>query len=152
MLATITKKQVHEAVSSLIEERIRDQKEVIDNLQEAANSEDKNTAGDKHEVAKAQMQWEVEKANKHMTNLMHMKQLLVKIDPKDAHHVVETGSLVRTDHGFFYISVSVGKVMVNHEPIMCMSGLTPLAQAFMGHKADDVVHFNEIDYLIEAIH
>lgn len=152
MLAIITKKQVHEVVSGMIAERIHDQQQVIDSLQEAANSEDKNTAGDKHEVAKAQMQWEVEKANKHMTNLMHMKQLLVKIDPKDDHTVVETGSLVRTDQGFFYISISVGKVLVNHEHIMCMSGLTPLAQAFMGHKAGEVVRFNDIEYTIEAIH
>ena len=152
MLAEIGKREVYDKVSEALEERILEVRNLIERFQDAANIEEKNTAGDKHEVSKAQMQWEVEKANRQLANLINMKRILLRIDPLEEHNMVSAGSLIKTDRGFFYIAVSLGKIVVEHENVMCMSSITPLAQEILGKKAGDEVAFNEASYKIERIH
>jgi transcription elongation GreA/GreB family factor len=152
MLAPLNKRQVHTIVSEVLEAQILDLKNVISSYQESANDDVKNTAGDKHEVNKAQMQWEVEKSNRQLANLINMKKILIRINPEQEMEQVSTGSLIKTDQGFFFLSIGLGKVQVNHEPVMCISIVSPLAQALLSKKVGDMVDFNDRKYHIEHLY
>lgn len=152
MLAPIDKKAVYNAVNAHLDKQIEEIDDLINRFQEAANGEVKNTAGDKHEVSKAQMQWEVEKASRQKGNMVNMKGILIRIDPSEEHQVIAAGSLVKTDQGFFYIGVSLGKVTVEHEPVMAMSSVTPLAQLLLGKRKGDEIEFNDKKYVIDSVH
>jgi len=152
MLASIEKEEVYKIANEHLDAQIAEVQDLINRFQEAANGEVKNTAGDKHEVSKAQMQWEVEKANKQKANLLNMKRILVRINPKETHNVIATGSLVKTDQGFFYIAASLGKIIVGHEPVMVMSSVSPLAQSLLGKSKGDKLDFNSKVYTIESVH
>ena len=61
------------------------------------------------------------------------------------------GSLVKTDQGVFFISVSLGKVICGAESCYALSPTAPLGNALIGHKKHDKVRFREKTYLIEDI-
>jgi len=152
MLARIEKREIYDAVNAALEVRVSDVKDLINRYQEAANTEEKNTAGDKHEVTKAQMQWEVEKANRQLSNLLEMRHIMLRVDPVGVTETVSTGSVVKTDQGYFFVAIAMGRIMVDHEPVMCISGISPIGKIMFGKKAGDTAEFNDKKYVIEKVY
>ena len=109
------KKQLHGKCSEITQQRVSDLSEIIQEAQDAANNETKSSAGDKHETGRAMAQLETEKLSKQLFEALKLEQVLSQINPNTEHKQVGLGSLVTTNNGIFYISVSLGKLEIDNE-------------------------------------
>lgn len=134
---------LHEKISSLLQ--------VLDDLKQSGANETKSTAGDKHETALAMLQ--IEQANKRiqLEELQSQKAVMNKIDPAVRAVQVVNGSLIKTGKGYFFISVALGKAVIDGINIIALSSQSPLGKNLMGLKKGAIVSFNQTQYLVEEI-
>lgn len=133
-----------------LEEKYQAAKANFDSIRESLTSESKSTAGDKHETGRAMVQMELEQAGKIIRECEEMMHLFQKITPA-AHKTIGPGSLIHTDSGTFFISVPLGKIVLDNNDVFCIGTQAPLYQHFSGKKAGDRVAFGTQNYLIIGV-
>ena len=121
-------------------------------LQESLESEQKSSAGDKHETGRAMVQLEQEKLGKQLHEISQLKQILSRIDATQTHQTVALGSLVRTQENTFFISVSTQPYRKDGQQVLCMSPASPLGRALLGKTTGEVIPFLEKQHQILEIH
>ncbi|HTF04196.1 MAG TPA: hypothetical protein VK826_09220 [Bacteroidia bacterium] len=146
------KAQVHTECGKILAERIQSLKQQLSELIEGAKNDSKSTAGDKHETARAMMQIEQEKLTGQLNQLLSQQQVLARIDIEHATDLVANGSLVKTDQGWLYISIPLGRIAVKEIFVMCLSAQSPLGLKLCGQKPGGKVEMNGTVYLVETIH
>ncbi|HXB39588.1 MAG TPA: hypothetical protein VNZ49_03545 [Bacteroidia bacterium] len=134
------KHKVFDACLALLEEKINSLKKILSELEEGSQNDSKSSAGDKHETSRAMMQLEQEKISKQLKDLLEQKSQLKK-----------SGSLVKTNNGFLFLSIPMGKVVVDETGIMAISPQSPLGLKLFGLKAGDKTEINGTFYLIESV-
>jgi hypothetical protein len=142
------KEKVYQAFKQLLEEKINHIQGILKDLHLSAANETKSTAGDKHETALAMLQIEQENKRNQLSALQLQKALLNKIDPAIVSPAVVNGSLVKTGAGYFFVSVALGKIVVDNETIFALSASSPLGQKLMGHTAPARIELNGRIYAI----
>lgn len=145
------KSDVNDACLRIIAERIQSLRQQLHELVEGAKSDSKSTAGDKHETARAMMQIEQEKLANQLNLLLQQEQTLKRIDPEMKSEVVSNGSLVKTNQGWMYVSVPLGKIKVGEEQVMCLSAQSPLGQKLIGKKAGESVSVNGAHFIVDVV-
>ncbi len=148
---TEIKKGLYQTACRLIGEKLDRNRSTLAELKEAAGSETKSSAGDKHETGRAMVHLEQEKAVKQLANNQALQNVLDKIDITLSTQVVSIGSLVITNKLRFFISVPLGKINFDGQDYFLVSLTAPLAKGFIGKQKGDSVLFNGQDYLIEEI-
>lgn len=138
------------AMLEMLNQRIKSSQAAIDSAIESRNTATKSTAGDKHETGRALMQTEIDNQKKQLANSMLLKSTLTQI-PFNNSETIGFGSLLETNHGFFYLSVSLGKIKFSGREYFTISPATPLAQAFIGVVAGDIVSFQGRSYEILSV-
>lgn len=145
------KQKIYNHYLQIIIDKIVALKNVLDELKESGANETKSTAGDKHETALAMLQ--IEQANKR-TQLKEMQlqlSALEKINPALSPEVIVTGSLIKTDKGYLFLSIAGGKSMIDGETVMALSPQSPLGVKLLSANKKDVVVINATSYQIESI-
>ena len=124
---------------------------VLDDLKESGSNETKSTAGDKHETALAMLQ--IEQANKRaqLQEVLTQQAALEKIDPSVSATIILNGSLIKTNKGYFFMSVALGKAVTDGITVISLSPQSPLGQKLLGLKAGDTALMNNVEYHIESI-
>ncbi len=145
------KHTLYNLCSSFVDERILMYQKAMKDAQEAANNEEKSSAGDKYETTRAMMQIEKDKNAKQLEETIKLKKALSQINPKASSDTVALGSLVLTDKVNFYISISVGKLKIEQTEYLAIAPTSPLGSIFMNKKADDTASFNGQTYKISAV-
>lgn len=145
------KEKVHQHYFKLLNEKISLLQKVLADLKESGANETKSTAGDKHETSLAMIQ--IEQANKReqLAQLVAQKLILEKINPSLIAKMVVVGSLIKTDKGYLFMSVALGKAVVEEISVTALSPQAPLGRQLMGLKAKDTATVNNIAYYIEEI-
>ena len=128
------KKQLHAKCSEITQQRVTDLSAIIQEAQDAANNETKSSAGDKHETGRAMAQLETEKLSKQLSEALKLEQVLSQINPNTEHLQVGLGSLVTTNNGIFYISISLGKLELNNTNYFVISPVSPIGKLLTGLK------------------
>ena len=134
-----------------IEQRIANSKKAMEEAQAAANEESKSSAGDKFETGRAMMQRERDKNAKQLTEAVHIKQVLKQINWQRKTETVEAGSLVITNQGAFFISISVGKIVIEETTYFAISMATPIGKLLQGKRVGEEASFNGRSYQIKEI-
>jgi hypothetical protein len=142
------KEEVYEIYRQKLEEKILQVQEVLHELYLSAANETKSTAGDKHETALAMLQLEQENKRKQLAELLLQKAVLYKINPTAINTVISNGALVHTDAGYFFISIALGKIIIEGKTIFALSLSSPLGQALSGHRATEKISLNEKQYAV----
>src|ERR1051325_4872973 len=137
------KKQLHAHCGALVQQRIADAKQAMDNAQQSANQEEKSSAGDKYETGRAMAQIARDQAAQQLDEALKLKNALDQINPSVSSARVVLGSLVITDQNQFYISISAGKLEANGEIFFAISPLSPIGKLLMNLQANDVITFNK---------
>jgi transcription elongation GreA/GreB family factor len=145
------KAEVHHACCKILAERIQSLRQQLHELVEGAKNDSKSTAGDKHETARAMMQIEQEKLSNQLNLLLQQEQVLRRIDSNVKSEAVVNGSLVKTNQGWIYISIPLGKIVVDGESVMCLSAQSPLGREIVGKRAGDTVVVNNSSFGLEAV-
>ncbi|PIB36780.1 hypothetical protein BFP72_15910 [Reichenbachiella sp. 5M10] len=118
--------------------------------QDSANNETKSSAGDKYETGRAMSQNERDMYAKQLTELLHQQKMLKTIDPQKRNQTVESGTLLRTEKGIFFLSVGLGLVKVGSLQVMAISPLSPIAQLILGKTTgDDFEWMSQVQTILE---
>jgi transcription elongation GreA/GreB family factor len=134
-----------------IEERINAVKEAMKNAQDAANSEEKSSAGDKYETGRAMG---------HLQKDMHARQLAGYLKEQAGLHAVNTGlvydhatagALVQTEKMSFFIAAGLGKQSIDRQSIYCISPYAPLASLLHYKKRGDRFSFNKEELIVTDV-
>lgn len=146
------KKQLYDYCQKYLLNRIQAGENDIRELQESANEETKSSSGDKYETGRAMMQLEMEKLSGQLAETKRTLQTLNKIKIESNHNFVQPGSLVNSSLGNFFITVSVGKIVLNEKTYMAVSSDSPIGLALMGKKKDESIVFNNRTVTITEVH
>ena len=134
-----------------IGQRITAAKRAMEQAQEAANSEEKSSAGDKYETGRAMG---------HLQKDMHARQLAESVKELATLHGVQTeplchegraGALLQAGDLAFFISAGLGKQSIDGQTVLFLSPQAPLAKLLEKKKPGDSVFFNQKDLVIRDV-
>ena len=151
MIGPAFKINVYNRFFQMVLDKIAMLQQSLLDLKESSSNETKSTAGDKHETALAMLQIDQEKTSLQLKDALVQKALFEKIDPAISTPRVTNGSLVKTNKGYFFISVAIGKTTVDGETVIALSPGSPLGNALMGLDRNDTTSVNGNLYQIEDI-
>lgn len=133
-----------------LSEQLEDYIDELNSTNEEIGKETKSSAGDKFETSREMMNQEISRIEERIAYLkkqLNAVQQLTSIRSK----IVSNGSLVTTNHGFFFFGVAVGKLSINNEPLIGLSFNSPLGKAMSNQKEGDSITFMNRVYVIEKI-
>jgi hypothetical protein len=147
----VFKQQLKQYALDAIRQRIATANEAMTQAQEAANNEEKSSAGDKYETGRAMG---------HLQKDMHARQLAealkelatlsaIPIEPLGREG--RPGAYVQAEGIGFFISAGLGKQCVNGQTVVFLSPQAPLAAQLLGKKAGDQVAFNKTIVTIREV-
>lgn len=116
----------------------------------ASSNDTKSSMGDKYETGREMLQQEINNIQRQLNETLNQQNFLKKLNA-DVCTKVQNGALVKTDKGFFYISVSAGEIVFEGKKIMTISDESPLAKAMFGKKIAETFVINKINQIIKEI-
>ncbi len=135
-----------------VEGRLKAIEDSLTQIKEARNSETKSSAGDKYETSRAMMQIEEDRLNAQFLEAAAVRNSLRRIDVRAGAGVVAEGSLILTDKASYYISVGVGRVLLEGTNYFCISAQAPIAKLMLGAEAGDERSFNGRSFTIMGVY
>ena len=132
----------HALCHAFIEQRINAARTAMQAAQESSSSETKSSAGDKYETGREMANAERDRNAAHMQQAQQLQAELARINPELPCDTVRPGALVHTSMGWFYISVSAGKLALEGQEVFAVSAAAPVAVALKGLRAGEEVLFN----------
>jgi len=145
------KSQLYQLCLTFIQNRIENIEYSMQQARQASNDDTKSSAGDKYETTREMMQQEMDRNSKLLYEAGQQKIALQQIENVDAAKEVKNGSLVLTDEGNFYISISAGELKVEGQTFFAVSQAAPIGKLFIGKKVGMELTFNGKKYLIKQI-
>ncbi len=145
------KQLIHVQYLNAINNKILMLQQILIDLKESGTNETKSTAGDKHETALAMLQIEQANTRAQLHNALEQQTSLLNIDPTIITVKIGPGSFVKTDKGNFYLSVALGKLIINGETVMAISTQSPLGGKLLGRCINESIPINGNSYLIESV-
>lgn len=148
---TLIKQKLHTRCLEIIEDKISRIEASIQSIEESRNNETKSSAGDKYETGRAMLHIEEEKSRTQLSKTNEIKLLLKSIDPSIGFKEVALGSLVKCTTGVYFISVPIGKVILEDETYYCISLASPIGQQLKAKKAGESFSFGNKETTILEI-
>ncbi|MCW3085369.1 MAG: hypothetical protein JWP12_2735 [Bacteroidetes bacterium] len=125
------KKQLYDHCVEYVNSRLNNIQNAIRSAQESANDDSKSSAGDKHETGRAMAQLEQEKLSFQLAETQKTQQQLRQINPSNTSEKIRAGSVVITNNGNYYISISAGKITVMDQLYFAVSPASPIGNALI---------------------
>jgi len=145
------KKRLYQKCIFIIEERIATTALAMVNSQEAANAEEKSSAGDRYEISRAMSHQEKEMYAKQLqANRLELEALL-NIDCSRSFESATTGSIVGCKNFSFFIIIGLGKIIFEEKIVFLLSPHAPMAQSLFNKKKGDLIYFNKKEELITDV-
>ena len=139
-------------IETILNDKISNLNKDINSLKESQKNDTKSSMGDKYETGRAMIQLELEKYHSRLRNNKEMLAILLKINPKLKTEIIQSGSLIKTNHGWFFISIGIGKVTLeNNTKVIVLSPISPLGRMFLNKSKNESFDFQKRQYqIIEA--
>ncbi len=145
------KQQLYTNCLTLITKKLEQLNSAFAESREALGSEAKSTAGDKHETGRAMIQLEQEKMGRQLAETQKLQTILSRVNATKVYDKVQSGALVETDSGYYFIAVGIGKMQIDNQEVFVMAPTSPLAQAMLGKATGDGISFNGKSFQIKSI-
>ena len=129
------KEELYKACKTFVVEKQSTLHHIMTSNQKALENESKSSAGDKHETGRAMLHLEMEKASQQISVINSMQETLEKIDMNAVSDHVKLGSLILTDRGNYYLSISAGLIKLNNEEFYAVSASSPIGRLLLGLKS-----------------
>lgn len=136
------KQQLKDACISVLEDRKKNIEAAMRDAQEGANSEEKSSAGDKHETSRAMSHLnqemnarQLEATNKEISALytLNVSALFDKAAP---------GAVVVGKEHLYFIAAGLGRVTIDEQKVTFLSPTAPLAVLMRQKQAGDIFELN----------
>jgi len=145
------KQNIYHQFKQMLETKIDGLQQQLKDLKESTANETKSTAGDKYETARAMLQIEQDNTRRQLQEVLEQQSIFTAIDISINSDEIIRGSLVKTNKGYLFISVALGKIMVDGITVIALSPQSPLGKQLMGLRVNDITTINNIAYTIEEI-
>jgi transcription elongation GreA/GreB family factor len=145
------KQKVYEHFYILLQQKITMLQQNLNDLKESGANETKSTAGDKHETALAMLQIEQANTRNQLQVLVQQMEVLQKINPELTNEKISIGSYIKTDQGHFFMSVALGKAVIEGIAVFAISPNAPIGKALIGLQVGASLNLNNKAYIVEAV-
>ncbi|WDF56192.1 3-oxoacyl-ACP synthase [Mucilaginibacter sp. KACC 22063] len=146
------KELLHAQCVNAIQQRIANAQQGIDEAKQASENETKSSAGDKYETGRAMMQQE---NDRNTALLLEAKKQMAALNQigttANTSGVADTGSLVITDQGSFYMAVGAGNIVIEGKTYIAISVASPIGLRLKGKTKGDQFDFNGRKYNLTDI-
>ena len=124
----------------IIDIRIETANRDIQIAKESRDNETKSTAGDKYDTGRAMVQFELEKNMEQLNKVIQLKNELAQIDLFGKFSVAGFGSIVKTTHDNYFISIGLGKINIGQEIYYAISPASPIGKILNKKNTGDEVN------------
>ena len=145
------KKRVVDFITLLIKDKTQLLKFELDSINKEKNNLKKSSAGDKFETSRALMQTEYDKIDNQLLILKNQLRAIKSISLSDNKKKVGVGSFIKTNKSFYFISIGLGKQIIDNNDIYVISLSSPIGKLLNNKKKGDKIVFNNKEELIENI-
>ncbi|MBA3899956.1 MAG: 3-oxoacyl-ACP synthase [Bacteroidetes bacterium] len=142
------KQRLKEYCAAIIQLRIETAKKAMQSAQDSANREEKGSAGDKHETARAMSQLEREMFAKQHHEANRELDMLQRINVDSIQNEITIGSAILTEKGIYFIATGLGLIHFEQMPVFVISPMAPITAAMKGKKTGEVFKFNNVSQQI----
>ncbi len=125
--------------------------DALTDIKESLFDESKTTVGDKHHTNRARLQIERENLGIQLSKIEGVEARLNKIDFDIESDVVHLGSLVDTNLGTYFISISMGATEVEGKTVYCVAPNSPVGSALLGKQEGESGTFQDKTITIGSI-
>lgn len=146
------KKALYQVCLNSVENRAQKIKQTIQDLDESLFEQAKSGGDDEYDNSRAMMQIDRENATKQLKEVLQLKELLNRMDVAIFKDYARLGSLVKTNKATYFISLSIGAVVINEVTYVCVAFSSPMGQILKGKQKGDQFTFNELQYTVLSIH
>jgi transcription elongation GreA/GreB family factor len=136
----------------MLRQRIVTAQEAMNQAQEAANSEEKSSAGDKYETGRAMGQLQKEMHGRQLAEYAKEVKALQSIFSDSLCDQGGPGAFVQVAGIAFFVSAGLGRREVERLTILFVSPMAPLARALQNKKTGDSILFNGVNMVIEDVY
>lgn len=134
-----------------LENRITQCQEQMRLAQEAANEEEKSSAGDKYETSRAMSQLNKDMYARQVIENQEELSLFLSFVKQESSETIKPGNLVDCDKIIFFIAVGLGKLDFEGRTLVVLSPSAPLAKNLIGKRVGESLVFNNSRYQIIGI-
>ena len=146
------KKRVVDFITLLIKDKTKLLKFELDSINKEKNNLKKSSAGDKFETSRALMQTEYDKIHNQLLIFKNQLRAIKSISLSDKKKKVGVGSFIKTNKSFYFISIGLGKQIIDNNDIYIISLSSPIGKLLNNKKKGDKIVFNNKEELIENIY
>ncbi|WP_349678673.1 3-oxoacyl-ACP synthase [Pedobacter sp. UBA4863] len=145
------KSQLYQLCLAFIEQRVNTANEALQQAQEASSDDTKSSAGDKFETGREMAQQDINRNKQLLADAQQQKAVLLGLVDVVEAEKVRSGSLVITNNGNFYISISAGQLQLEGKTYFAISAASPIGKLLLGKVIGEQFSFNGKTYLIEQV-
>jgi len=133
------KQDLFEACTLFVNRKLKNIEEIMHANRIGLENESKSSAGDKHETGRAMLHLEMEKASQQFEVVSAMKDVLLRIDISATATHARLGSLVETNQGCYFLSISAGQIDIDNKVYYAVSASSPIGALLIGKSQGDQV-------------
>ncbi len=128
-------------LQNMVQEKIAQAQQAVAAAVEARDGETKSSAGDKFETGRAMMQLEQQRHEAQLSKAFQLSSELDRLDMEATYSTVVPGALVQTDRDIYFMSIGMGKIIVNEKTVYCISIQSPIGKVLLHQKKNKIVDF-----------
>jgi hypothetical protein len=131
------KQSIKDACTTLLQQRIATAQAAMKRAQESANSEEKSSAGDKHETSRAMSQIDSEMNARQLAQAQRELDALNKLSITALYEKAVPGAVAISGDDVFFIGCGLGNTSAGDVKVIALSAQAPLAAELLHKKAGD---------------
>lgn len=147
--------EIKEALLAVCQEKVNGRyqklKQTLADLNEALEEESDSGGDDGFDNSRSMIQIDIENMTKQLGEVNILRDILQKIDIRSTTPYARLGSLVKTNKAIYFLSLSIGTVVVNNENYLCVALHSPIGSMISGKLPGDKFVFNQAEQEILEI-
>ncbi len=147
----ITKKEILDYCLNSVLKRIEEVELALADADSSLADDTKSSAGDKYETSREMIQQDINRYQSQLAVANKDLDILNKIDHIQTFDHIGLGSLIQTDLGIYFISISIGLIKIGQDNIFVISPISPIGSVLIGKKVGDIISFNNKEQKIVNI-
>lgn len=145
------KENLYQQLQQLINQRVDNARKAMESAESSKSNQTKSSAGDKFETGRAMMQAEEDRKTVQLANAVALQNDLAKVNRFTVSETVVLGSLVSTNRGTYFLSIGIGKVVVDNTTYFAISLESPIGELLFGKKVGEKVSFRGNEIIVKEI-
>lgn len=139
-------------MKGLLDERLQVAWAAMEAAQESANDQSKSSMGDKYETSRSMGQLDRNMHARQYEQIRQERLILDRIGASELPERAAVGSLIDTTAGWFFISVSLGRLQFETTDLLAISSASPVGISLLGKKGGDKFHFMNQEHEVSGLY